>query len=333
MLYAPNIHQGGGRALLLPLLQHLKDAEDMIFVLDARLQLPESCPLTGQVYRVKPTLLARLWFEWRLRGLIKPDTWVLCMGNLPPLIAHQGFQQVFVQNRYLIDDVTLGSFPWSVRLRLTVERWWLRSRAKYVQHFIVQTGCMRRKLKHALGVDAIDLPFASLPGARQQMDQAKEYDFIYVASGDPHKNHRVLIEAWELLATEGLFPSLCLTVSASAFSELVAWIDERKKACDLNLVNLGTVKTDAVMALYARADTLIYPSVLESFGLPLLEAKDAGLQIVASELDYVRDILDPDESFDPYSAISITRAVKRVMNIEADPLHILSAKEFFDQLQ
>ncbi len=58
---------------------------------------------------------------------------------------------------------------------------------------------------------------------------------------------------------------------------------------------------------------LIFPSKTESLGLPLIEAASAGLPIIASELDFVRDVCVPNETFDPYSSTSISRAVKRLL--------------------
>ena len=77
---------------------------------------------------------------------------------------------------------------------------------------------------------------------------------------------------------------------------------------------------------------LIYPSTLESFGLPLIEARDAGLPILASELDYVRDTVDPEESFDPHSPISVARAVKRFLGIQEQRLAITDAKAFLQNI-
>ena len=63
--------------------------------------------------------------------------------------------------------------------------------------------------------------------------------------------------------------------------------------------------------------------------MPLIEARRIGLPILASELDYVRDVLDPEEVFDPDSPVSIARAVKRFMKIKQLPLPIVGAKKFF----
>ena len=74
-----------------------------------------------------------------------------------------------------------------------------------------------------------------------------------------------------------------------------------------------------MLALYASAGALVFPSLGESFGLPLIEARQAGLSILAPELDYVRDVCEPAQTFDPQSATSIARAVKRFLQL-ADPV-------------
>ena len=64
----------------------------------------------------------------------------------------------------------------------------------------------------------------------------------------------------------------------------------------------------------------------------MLEAKQAGLFIVAAELDYVRDSINPDQSFDPNSAVSIARAIKRSLGIFEEPAVMLSADEFLSKI-
>ena len=73
---------------------------------------------------------------------------------------------------------------------------------------------------------------------------------------------------------------------------------------------------------------LIFPSFFESYGLPLVEANHYKLPVIASELDYVRDILDPVETFDPNSAKSISRSVKRFLNIKEKKTDIVAPVEF-----
>ena len=86
-----------------------------------------------------------------------------------------------------------------------------------------------------------------------------------------------------------------------------------------------------VQPLYRSASALVYPSLLESFGLPLTEAKACGLPVIAAELDVVRDVLDPVQAFDPLSPTSIARAVIRFMGIDEPRTHY-TPQEFLDRL-
>ena len=47
--------------------------------------------------------------------------------------------------------------------------------------------------------------------------------------------------------------------------------------------------------------------------MPLLEAEHFKVPILAPELDYVRDLVVPNEVFDPQSPLSISRAVQRFL--------------------
>ncbi len=182
------------------------------------------------------------------------------------------------------------------------------------------------------------LPFVAEPSgyertlAKFKTKKEGVFDFVYVASGEPHKNHRQLIEAWCLLACEGYFPTLKLTVDPVQFAELHSWIAEQVVQHRLNVENLGSLSHEGVGLLYANAGALIYPSKLESFGLPLIEARQAGIPVLASELDYVRDLLDPEQTFDPDSSVSIARAVKRFMGMVESPLPLQDATGFIQEI-
>ncbi len=157
-------------------------------------------------------------------------------------------------------------------------------------------------------------------------------EFLYVASGEPHKNHRRMIEAWRLLAEEGLFTSLRLTLDETRFSTLCREIEEMCQRHGLKVKNMGTLSHGDVLALYKDVDALIYPSTFESFGLPLIEARQEGLPVIAAELDYVRDVCSPVQTFDPTSPVSIARAVKRFLAVPEPALQLRSPQEFWREL-
>jgi glycosyltransferase involved in cell wall biosynthesis len=175
------------------------------------------------------------------------------------------------------------------------------------------------------------LPFTPVAAAYPTADGSKLWDFIYVADGEAHKNHRTLVEAWIILAGQGLKPSLALTLSSRDWV-LKKWVEDKARAFSLNITDLGNVPHWKALELYAHSKALVFPSIAESFGLPLLEARDAGLPILAGELDFVRDVCEPVETFDPYSPVSIARSVRRFLNQPDLLCKPVSAQEFLNEL-
>jgi glycosyltransferase involved in cell wall biosynthesis len=58
------------------------------------------------------------------------------------------------------------------------------------------------------------------------------------------------------------------------------------------VVTLGIIPYEEVIALYSRVNALVFPSYIETFGLPLTEAAFFGLPIIAADLPYAKEVLD-----------------------------------------
>ncbi len=338
IVHANNVHTGGGAELLSVLLKELSiRSVDTVLMVDSRFTLPTYLPGSMKVVQVTPTITGRLSAERRLRQMAGQDDLIFSIGNLPPLFPVRSPVYLFIQNRYLLDRISLGSFPLQVRLRISVERLWLKRRISAVSRIMVQTPSMDRLLQGSFGRRAEILPFAALntiegnSSCQDLPNVSPRYDFVYVATGEPHKNHARLFEAWDILASEGIRPSICVTLPPEQVTSLKTLLDKVRKKGGV-IENLGLIPRTQVDEIYRSSRALIYPSLLESFGLPLLEAQAAGLDIVAAELDYVRDVVEPQQSFDPSSSLSIARAVKRYLKLPADREHLRSAGEFLDVL-
>lgn len=335
-LHAPNIHSGGGAVLLRALLEEMPSEVSGHLVVDARFDGLDRLPANWTVQTVAPRIASRLGAEWSLRGASAKCDRVLCFGNLPPLFGAAKPVTVFVQNRNLLPGADLSGFSRRIRLNHLLEWTWLRLRRRQVCEFIVQTESMKQSLQLALGPDvSIRIePFTpTIKPLALHPDPAPRYDFIYVASGDPHKNHRTLIEAWEILAKQGHYPRLLLTLEPDTHSALWLWIQERITRARLNIANRAGLTHAETLEAYRQSRCLIFPSYSESLGLPLLEAAQLGIPTLASELDSVRDIAAPKETFNPRSPISISRAVCRFMGWGGNgPASVLGAREWISTL-
>ena len=337
VLYAPNVHTGGGFVLLSALLAVWPPGRELRAFLDARTEGRLELPSTARVTWVAPRIVARLKAEFLAWRVVGDKGTIFCFHGLPPLFPLCGRVVVLVQNRLLIESGQLAQYPPRVQIRLMIERLWSRMLRGRCSRYIVQTPSMEKLARQTFGetVEISVLPFAPINKVAQNRSAAaidQKFDFVYIASGDAHKNHGNLIQAWRLLAEVGIRPSLALTLDVNSCPILCRQIDELRANYGLDITNLGQLHSSDIASLYGSSSALIFPSSCESFGLPLIEASQYGLPILASELDYVRDVVEPVETFDPASPLSIARAVRRFLGSCEPVLKVLSAEEFLTEI-
>jgi len=337
VIYAPNIHVGGGEVLLVSLMKSLQEHPNTLYILDERMELPLSIKTPQNIMRVKHSFFSRLIAEIRLSNDIGDSGTILCLGNLPPFFSVKAYVVLFIQNRLLVDKEMLKNVSFFNRIKIMIQRMWLRYRNNSVQRVIVQTRTMQNLILEAQGRQADVLPFFDISSMSRDSNIesiTQKYDYIYVASGDPHKNHRNLILAWVEMAKKGHYPSLCLTIKEASFNRLVAWICDMKDKYQLNIHMVGEIAHARISDYYKASSALVYPSYTESFGLPLIEAANFGMPIFASNLDYVKDVVVPTKTFDPDSPISIMDAVisNNAGGIAKLAINLLTPEEFIAEV-
>lgn len=334
IVYAPNIHQGGGKTLLLNLIQ--SGRPDTLFVVDNRLIAIElKLHHYDNVISVNCSLIRKLFIDLSFRQASCKRHTVLYFSNIPPVFRLQSRCHLFLQNRYLIEDYSLKGLSAKAAIRIFIERIWFQLFLKNVDQTVVQSVSMHKSLTD-MTKDLKNVRILPLMNPEKDpcepLGEKWDYDFIYVASAEPHKNHLKLIQAWNLLAQKNQFPSLLLTFDPKLFPKVHAAVQHSHELYRTKITNMGNIDKSGVFDLYRKTKCLVYPSKLESFGLPLLEAHNTGLKIVASELDFVRDLIDPDQTFDPNSSLSIMRAVERMNQYPSTRQPVYIADHFLDQV-
>jgi glycosyltransferase involved in cell wall biosynthesis len=114
--------------------------------------------------------------------------------------------------------------------------------------------------------------------------------FLYPAITAPHKNHRMLLEAFAKVVAVRDDAALVLTGAAGpAEGEVARAIEE------LGLTNfvrrLGRVSAEELDVLFRHAVALVYPSTYEGFGLPLAEAMAMGCPVIASDRTALPEVI------------------------------------------
>ena len=339
VFYAPSVHTGGGFVLLRALLAAWPVALPLVAFLDARAREQLVLPHGANVSWVTANVGSRLKAEFSLYKAAAGAGTVLCFHGLPPLLPSAARVVVFLQNRLYLERGPLPQFKWKTRFRLAFERFVSRVFRHRVSEYIVQTPAMQRAVMQWYSAPAPShapmvkvMPFVdAMPEPAQYTNSSPVWDFVYIADGGAHKNHRVLLAAWRLLAQEGLRPTLALTLGPGD-DMLRREVKTASEGLDLQIHNLGQIPHEEVLGLYSKAHAMIFPSISESFGLPLMEAAHAGLPILASELDYVRDVCTPAHTFDPSSPVSVARAVKRFLGRPEPVMALRTPGEFWREL-
>ena len=127
---------------------------------------------------------------------------------------------------------------------------------------------------------------------------------LYPARPWPHKNHTRLFEAFAALRPTR--PQLRLVLTGAGL--------DRLEPLPEGVENLGSVPAEHLASLYRRAACLVYPSLYEGFGLPVLEAMACGCPVAASNAGAIPEVAgDAAVLFDPTDVEAMAAAM-----LEAD---------------
>jgi glycosyltransferase involved in cell wall biosynthesis len=115
------------------------------------------------------------------------------------------------------------------------------------------------------------------------------------------------------LVLGGILPDNKKLIRKGAITDVKGLIEEFKISAHVCLP--GFIEEDDLPALYSLADLFVYPSLLEGFGLPVLEAMCCGTPVVASSRSSIPEIVDRDELlFDPMNIESIKGRMKELLS-------------------
>ncbi len=262
----------------------------------SRLSWPQQSPRASAEAAARRCALARVstLALARLLRRLPRDGCYLNLGhmNLTPRIfaalRRHGWQSaVLVHDAIPLDHPTLaraGTVPVFARKLAAVAAGADRvicttedARARVAAH-LAQAGRVPPMIVAPLGVDVAtpgDLP----PG----FDAGTPF-FLCLGTIEPRKNHALLLNVWAGLSD----PPRLVIVGGRGWADrnVLARLDARPRA-----VEEWPGLTDAqVAALMTRAKALLFPSLAEGFGLPLMEAAAMGLPVIASDLPVFREL-------------------------------------------
>lgn len=307
-IIAPNIKNGGGLELLLYLIEHIKasysNIKCIVYVDDSLHMLKSNNNI--EIIHMNNS------FE-KIKLFSKKINNALYFGNLPPLVRSAN-SIVYFHNLYLL-------MPFKKLMKTSLKffiKYFLQQ--LYIKYFINNTdivACQNNDIKDKFtkkySFQNVNLlPFFRLCDKKLLETYEKKYDFCYVSLAHPHKNHHRLIEACEILSNENISFSLALTIE-DGHEDLIEKIKDINQKNIVTIVNLGKISKEEVCKLYSQSRCLVFPSKEETFGLGLVEAVNMDLDVIASNLNYVYQSIEPSLVFNPNSSLDISLKMKEYL--------------------
>ncbi|GAO02282.1 glycosyltransferase family 1 protein [Anaeromyxobacter sp. PSR-1] len=165
---------------------------------------------------------------------------------------------------------------------------------------IAISGVTRRELLQRCQVDpaiVAVVPHGARPAPLQRPQAwagATGPYLYYPAATWPHKAHATLFRSYAALRKAGrLRERLVLTGQQTAHWRALARLARALGIAD-DVVHLGFVPPAHVEAIYVGARAVVFPSMHEGFGLPVLEAARLGVSVVTSRLEVFEEIGVPE---------------------------------------
>jgi glycosyltransferase involved in cell wall biosynthesis len=307
------INKGGGAVLLQYLIETIlahSEKDQFFFLLDPRFEKPQG--LTDNYTVIPNKISERIKFYKQHKN---DYSCVFCFANTPPPVKLKCPAYTYMHNQKLL-EAPRQKFKKMYRGQY-IKYLFVKLYNRNTDYYIVQTPHMVKEVI-AVGLKdqahCLTIPFydnSKYVSGGVPFEQRSKDEFVFISNPSPQKNYPTLLDAWEYLLAQGHTPKLHVTIDDTA-PDFLARVNELN-ARGARIVNHVYVDP---RELYFNCPYLIFPSIMESFGLPLIEAADSGMKVLAADLPYVYDVVTPSATFAPYDKTAIAQAVLHAMNSE-----------------
>ncbi|MBO5678647.1 MAG: glycosyltransferase family 4 protein [Bacteroidaceae bacterium] len=329
---AVNIRKGGTLTILRDCLEYLSaltlSSEYRVVALVHKRNL---CDYEGIEYIEMPDTIKgwsrRLWCEYVTmyhisRELSPVHLWLSLHDTTPRVIAER--RAVYCQTSFPFLKLKLNDWRFDYKIGLfgLFTRLAYRINIKKNDYLIVQAEWLRKGFAKMFGLQEkrfIVAPPQQLPLYNKEIPHKRadnNYTFLYAATPDCHKNFELVCQAAQLLEEEAGERGfkVILTVKGTE-NRYAQWLHEqwgKVKSIDFH----GFMSKDALYQHYTTADCLVFPSRIETWGLPISEFAQSGKPILLANLPYAHETAAGTKKtafFDPQSPKQLKEMMLRLI--------------------
>jgi len=137
--------------------------------------------------------------------------------------------------------------------------------------------------------------------------------FLFVSNQQPRKNVVRLVKAFYLLKKEKKINDLLVLTGYRDEKRVEPFIKKELNELHKEIIFAGVVTRKELVALYKKSICLVFPSLYEGFGLPVLEAQSLGVPVLTSNVASLPEVAGKGALFvNPYDVEDIARGMYRI---------------------
>ena len=263
---------------------------------------------------IKNSWFHRLYFDFvkapKLIKKIKPDEIISLQNVLVPRIKIK--QTLYLHQPLPFSDIRFSflKFPRLWIYQNVISSLILKS-IKRADKVIVQTSWMKDSVIAKTKQDYKDKIIIRQPHISHQFKEISKHKkkftnrFFYPASSETYKNHKTIIRSLEILKMSQDIEKIKVVFTLVGNENYeIKKLYKKVQNQDLPVDFIGSIPLNEVYEYY-QTSVLLFPSYIETFGLPLLEAKLHQAPIIASNTPFSREILKDYTNvryFEPFDA-------------------------------
>lgn len=169
--------------------------------------------------------------------------------------------------------------------------------------FIAQLKCIKRKIQHTFAIESsrVKIFYPTIPNdinnsghiLNNNSKSSGSFTIIYPASAMVYKNHLEIVNAIIYLKNMNYDISAIKIKFVGVHKENLQNVSDKisANALENNFIFTGYLSRLEMLDLYHNADLLLFPSYIETFGLPLVEAAKFGIPIGVASEPYAHEVL------------------------------------------
>ncbi len=140
---------------------------------------------------------------------------------------------------------------------------------------------------------------------------------LFVSTIEPRKNLLGLVKAFEILKGQYSIGESLVVVGQKGWDYRATMEYIKKSEYKSSIKLTGFVPASHLPLFYRNASLFVYPSLMEGFGIPPLEAMQCGCPVLTSNTSSLPEVVgDPDMMFDP---LDVNQIVRKCLSILREP--------------